>query len=71
MFGLIRIPELLIVSVIALVVFDPANFPDFRKSLGLSIRGSMKTLTDFVRWAIERSGSSTPVNQAFTFQFVP
>jgi Sec-independent protein translocase protein TatA len=67
MFGLIRIPELLIVSVIALMVFDPANLPDFRKSLGLPIRTLMKALNDLVKCTIERSGGSTLINQASTF----
>jgi Sec-independent protein translocase protein TatA len=67
MFGLIRIPELLIVSVITLMVFDSANFPDFRKYPGLAIRILMKALNDFVKCTIETSGSSTPVNQASTF----
>ena len=67
MFGIIRFPELLIVSVIALMVLDPANFPDFRKSLGLAIRTLMIALNDFVRSTIERSGGSTPINQASTF----
>jgi sec-independent protein translocase protein TatA len=39
MFRAIGMPELVIVSVIALMVFGPAKFPDSGKSLSATIRG--------------------------------
>jgi sec-independent protein translocase protein TatA len=39
MFGTIGMPELVIVSVIALMVFGPAKFPDSGKPLSAIIRG--------------------------------
>ena len=44
MFGSIGMPELIIVSVIALIVFGPAKLPDLEKSLGEAIRGFKKAI---------------------------
>jgi TatA/E family protein of Tat protein translocase len=63
MFGAIGMPELVIVSVIALMVFAPANFPDFGKSLAAAIRGLRKTISEIDECAFERSGSPVPLNQ--------
>jgi sec-independent protein translocase protein TatA len=63
MFGAIGMPELVIVSVIALMVFGPANFPDFRKSLAAAIRGLRKTINEIDECTFERSGSPVPLNQ--------
>ena len=57
-------PELFIVSVIALIVFDPAKFPDFGKSLGAAIRGLRKAINHLDKFALERSGRPTPLNHA-------
>lgn len=65
MFGAIGMPELVIVSVIALMVFGPANFPDFGKSLGTAIRGLKKTRSDGDECTFERFGSPTPLNQGY------
>lgn len=63
MFGVNGMPELVIVSVIALMVFGPANFPDFGKSLAAAIRGLKKTINEIDECAVERSESPTPLNQ--------
>jgi sec-independent protein translocase protein TatA len=62
MFGTIGMPELVIISVVALVVFGPAKLPDFGKSLGEAIRGFKKAINDADRSTLQRSGSSTPPN---------
>ena len=49
-------PELFIVSVIALMVFGPAKFPDFGKSLGAAIRGLKKAINHLEKCAFEGSG---------------
>ena len=46
MFGAIGVPELLIVSVIALMVFGPAKFPDFGKTLTAAIRGLRRSINE-------------------------
>jgi sec-independent protein translocase protein TatA len=71
MFGAIGMPELVIVSVIALMVFGPANFPDFGKSLGTAIRGFEKTVSDAGECILERSASPTPLNRGARLWFVP
>ena len=64
-------PELVIVSVIALMVFGPANFPDFGKSLGTAIRGLKKAINRLDKCTLERSESPTPLNQGARLWFVP
>jgi Sec-independent protein translocase protein TatA len=61
MFGAIGMPELVIVSVIALMVFGPAKFP-VGKSLSATIRGLGK-ISEVDEWMSERSASPTPLNQ--------
>jgi Sec-independent protein translocase protein TatA len=46
MFGAIGMPEQVIVSVIALMVFGPAKFPASGKSLNAIIRGLVKKMSD-------------------------
>ena len=65
MFGAIGMPELFIVSVIALMVFDPANFPDFGKPLGEVIRGFKKAINDAAKSTLERSHSPTQPSESF------
>lgn len=65
MFGAIGMPELVIVSVIALMVFGPAKFPDFGKSLGATIRGLGKKISDVAECMSERSASPTLHNHVF------
>ena len=55
-------PELVIVSVSALMVFAPANFPDFGKSLAAAIRGLKKAINRLDKFAFERSETPTPLN---------
>ena len=55
-------PELVIVSVIALIVFGPAKFPEFGKSLSATIRGLGKSISDVAEYMSERSASPTPIN---------
>jgi sec-independent protein translocase protein TatA len=62
MFGTIGMPELVIISVVALVVFGPAKLPDFGKSLGEAIRGFKKAINDSDKTAVESSQTSTPTN---------
>jgi sec-independent protein translocase protein TatA len=64
MFRAIGMPELFIVSVIALMVFGPAKFPDFGKSLGAAIHGLKKTLNRLDKFVFERSEAPTPLNYA-------
>ena len=59
MFGTIGMPELIIISVIALIVFGPAKLPDFGKSLGEAIRGFKKAISDADKSTLERSHSPT------------
>jgi sec-independent protein translocase protein TatA len=60
MFGAVGVPELFNVSVIALMVFGPAKFPDFGKSLGAAIRGLKKAINELAKCAFERFGSPMP-----------
>ena len=64
MFQAIGMPELFIVSVIALMVFGPAKFPDLEKSLGAAIRGLKKAINHLDKFAFGRSESPTPLNHA-------
>ena len=64
MFGAIGMPELFIVSVIALMVVNPANFPDLGKSLGTAIRGLKKAVKRLDKFVFERSETPTPLNHA-------
>jgi TatA/E family protein of Tat protein translocase len=59
MFGAFGMPELVIVSVIALMVLGPAKFPDLNKSLGAAIRELKKSINDLVDCAFERSETPT------------
>jgi sec-independent protein translocase protein TatA len=63
MFGAVGVPELFIVSVIALMVFGPAKFPDFGKSLGAAIGGLKNAISELDKCVFERFGSPTPRNQ--------
>jgi sec-independent protein translocase protein TatA len=63
MFEAIGVPELLIVSVIALMVFGPAKFPDFGKTLAVGIRGLRRSINELDECTFERSGSPIPLNQ--------
>jgi sec-independent protein translocase protein TatA len=65
MFGTIGMPELVVISVIALIVFGPAKLPDLGRSLGEAIRGFKKAITDDAKTAVESSESSTPTNPPF------
>jgi sec-independent protein translocase protein TatA len=67
MFGTIGMPELVIISVIALIIFGPAKLPDFGKPLGEAIRGFEEAIIDAAKSTLERphsptqpSGSSKP-----------
>ena len=64
-------PELVIVSVIALVVFGPAKFPDFRKYLGPAIRRLRRTISDVDECTVERSPSSNVPQPRFQMVIVP
>ena len=63
MFGAIGMPELVIVSVIALMVFGPAKFPDFGKTLATTIRGLRKTINVIDECTFERSEGPISSNQ--------
>jgi sec-independent protein translocase protein TatA len=62
MFGTIGMPELVIISVIALMVFGPAKLPDFGRSLGEAIRGFKKSINDADKTAVESSQTPTATN---------
>ena len=62
MFGTIGMPELVILSMIALMVFGPAKLPDLGRSLGEAIRGFKKAINDDAKTAVERSETSTATN---------
>jgi sec-independent protein translocase protein TatA len=62
MFGAIGIPELVIVSVIALMVFGPAKLPESGKSLSATIHGLGKKISDVDDCMFETSASPTPLN---------
>jgi TatA/E family protein of Tat protein translocase len=63
MFGAVGMPELVIVSVIALMVFGLAKFPEFGKTLAAAIRGLRKAIKATDECTFERSGSPIPFNQ--------
>jgi sec-independent protein translocase protein TatA len=65
MFGAIGMPELVIVSVIALMVFGPAKFPDFGRSLGAALDGFKKAINDIDESIFEGFGSPAPLNHIF------
>ena len=65
MFGTIGMPELVIISVIALIIFGPAKLPDFGKSLGEAIRGFKKAIHDADKSTLERSHSPTQPSESF------
>jgi sec-independent protein translocase protein TatA len=71
MFGTLGVPELFIISVIALMVFGPAKLPDFGKSLGEAIRGHRKAINEADRSTLERSGSPTPPQPVFQIVVMP
>jgi sec-independent protein translocase protein TatA len=54
MFGTIGMPELVIISVIALMVFGPAKLPVFGKSLGEAIGGFKKAINDADKSPLQR-----------------
>ena len=58
-------PELVIVSVIALMVFDPAKFSDFGRSLGAALDGFKKAINDIDESIFEGFGSPAPLNHIF------
>ena len=62
MFGTIGMPEVVIISVIALIIFGPAKLPDFGRSLGEAIRGFKKAINDDTKPVVESSESQTPTN---------
>jgi sec-independent protein translocase protein TatA len=62
MLGTIGMPELVIISVIALMVFGPAKLPNLGRSLGEAIRGFRKAINDNAKTAVESSQSPTPTN---------
>lgn len=64
MFGTIGMPELVIISVIALMIFGPAKLPDFGKPLGEAIRGFKKAINEADKSTLERSESATPANES-------
>jgi Sec-independent protein translocase protein TatA len=65
MFGAIGTPELIIVSVIALMMFGPAKFPDFRKYLSPVIRRLRKIISDVDECTVERSPSPNALQPRF------
>jgi Sec-independent protein translocase protein TatA len=71
MFGAIGMPEQVIVSVIALMVFGPAKFPDSGKSLNSTIRGLVKKISDVGDCLSEKSASPTPPQPRFETVVVP
>lgn len=46
MFGSLGMPELIVISVVALIVFGPSKLPDLGKSLGEAIRGFKKAINE-------------------------
>ena len=60
MFGTFGMPELVIISVTALIVFGPAKLPEFGRSLGEAIRGFKKAIN--VTDRTENSQTPTPTN---------
>jgi len=71
MFGTLGVPELFIISVIALMVFGPAKLPDFGKSLSEAIRGYRKPINEADRSTLQRSGSPTPPQPVFQIVVMP
>jgi sec-independent protein translocase protein TatA len=62
MSGSIGMPEVVLISVIALIVFGPANSSEFGKFLGEAIRGFSKPINDPDK-SIERSASPITNNE--------
>lgn len=46
MFGSLGAPELIVISIVALLVFGPSKLPELGKSLGEAIRGFKKAIND-------------------------
>jgi sec-independent protein translocase protein TatA len=65
MFGAIGMPELVVVSVIALMVFGPAKFSHLGRSPGATLGGFKKAINDIDESIFERSGSPSPLNHIF------
>jgi sec-independent protein translocase protein TatA len=64
MSGTIGMPELVIISVIALMVFGPAKLPVFGKSLGEAIRGFKKAINDADKSPLQRSEAPTTTTKS-------
>jgi sec-independent protein translocase protein TatA len=64
MFGTIGMPELVIISVIALMVFGPAKLPVFGNSLGEAIRGFKKAINDTDQSPLQRSEAPATTTQS-------
>ncbi len=64
MFGTIGVPELVIISVIALMVLGPAKLPVFEKSLGEAIRGFKKAINDADKSLLQRSEAPTTTTKS-------
>jgi sec-independent protein translocase protein TatA len=46
MFGSFGAPELVVISVVALLLFGPSKLPELGKSLGEAIRGFKKAISE-------------------------
>jgi sec-independent protein translocase protein TatA len=57
MFGSLGMPELIVISVVALIVFGPSKLPDLGKSLGEAIRGFKKAINESDKVPLQNSES--------------
>ncbi|MEX0803922.1 MAG: twin-arginine translocase TatA/TatE family subunit [Candidatus Binatia bacterium] len=64
MFGSIGMPELIIISVIALIIFGPTKLPDLGKSLGEAIRGFKKAINNSDKVSLKNSESRATANES-------
>jgi sec-independent protein translocase protein TatA len=55
MFGSLGMPELIVISVVALIVFGPSKLPDLGKSLGEAIRGFKKAINEPDKVSLQNS----------------
>ena len=64
MFGSIGMPEVMIISVIALIVFGPTKLPDLGKSSGDAIRGFRKAINNSDQASLKNPERRATANQS-------
>jgi sec-independent protein translocase protein TatA len=58
MFGSIGMPELIVIFIVVLLIFGPTKLPDLGRSLGETIRGLKKAMSEPDKGNLDGSVSS-------------